>query len=203
MMKKQLLKWTIVGFCSVLGVTALGAGQVSAHGYITSPGSRAYLGSNAFTNDTGQKPLNTNVGQVQYEPQSIEAPKNTFIDGKLASANISSFSNLDEQTSTRWHQNQVKSGALTIKWHLTAQHKTSTWDYYLTRPGWNPNQPLSILNFEKITSIDDQGKLPAKDVAQTINIPTDRSGYNVLLGVWNISDTANAFYQAVDLNITK
>ncbi|ASN12604.1 hypothetical protein [Latilactobacillus sakei] len=52
-MKKQLLKWTIVGFCSVLGVTALGAGQVSAHGYITSPGSRAYLGSNAFTNDTG------------------------------------------------------------------------------------------------------------------------------------------------------
>lgn len=53
-MKKQLLKWTIVGFCSVLGVTALGAGQVSAHGYITSPGSRAYLGSNAFTNDTGQ-----------------------------------------------------------------------------------------------------------------------------------------------------
>ena len=66
MMKKQLLKWTIVGFCSVLGVTALGAGQVSAHGYITSPGSRAYLGSNAFTNDTGQKPLNTNVGQVQY-----------------------------------------------------------------------------------------------------------------------------------------
>ncbi|MDP8591520.1 lytic polysaccharide monooxygenase, partial [Enterococcus lactis] len=29
----------------------------------------------------------------------------------------------------------------------------------------------------------------------------DRKGYNVILAVWNISDTTNAFYQVIDVNI--
>lgn len=201
-MKSKGFTWAVVGVCSLIGGMTMLSGQASAHGYITQPGSRAYLGSNAFTADTGQQPLNKNIGPVQYEPQSIEAKKDTFVDGRIASANIANFHQLDEQSDTRWYKNQVKKGTMTIKWHLTAQHSTKSWDYYLTRPGWNPNQPLSMLNFEKIATIDDHGALPAKDVTQTINIPDNRIGYNVLLGVWNIEDTSNAFYQAVDLNVT-
>lgn len=93
-----------------IGLVSLGLFGFSipgfAHGYITSPGSRAYLGTSAAGN------LNQNVGRAQWEPQSIEATKNTFIDGKIASAGVSGFEPLDEQTSNRWHKNMVNPGTV-------------------------------------------------------------------------------------------
>ena len=59
---------------TLLIIAAVGAGlmtfaqQASAHGYVMQPESRAYKGTNKIG-------LNTNVGQAQWEPQSIEAPK--------------------------------------------------------------------------------------------------------------------------------
>ncbi|WP_167630197.1 lytic polysaccharide monooxygenase [Listeria valentina] len=191
LMSAVILLFAFAGFASA----------ANAHGYVTKPGSRAYLGSTSFTNDTGLAPLNKNVGAVQYEPQSVEALKNTFITGKLASAGIARFSELDEQTATRWHKTDITTGTLTVNWHLTAQHRTTTWDYYMTKSNWDPNAPLNIQNFEKIATIDDGGSLPAKEVEQKINIPSDRKGYNVILAVWNIADTNNAFYQAIDVNV--
>ena len=78
-MKKSLLT-IVLAFSFVLGGAALAPTVSEAHGYVASPGSRAFFGSSAGGN------LNTNVGRAQWEPQSIEAPKNTFITGKLASA---------------------------------------------------------------------------------------------------------------------
>lgn len=178
----------------MLGLFGFGASGY-AHGYITSPGSRAYFGTAAAGN------LNQNVGRAEWEPQSIEAPKNTFIDGKIASAGVTGFEPLDEQTATRWHKNIINTGNLNITWFLTAQHSTSTWDYYITKTGWNPNVPLKISDFELISKIDDKGARPPQTVKQTINIPKDRKGYHVILAVWNISDTTNAFYQLIDANI--
>lgn len=166
-----------------------------AHGYVTSPGSRAYLG----TSSGGR--LNQNVGRAQWEPQSIEAKKNTFIEGKIASAGVSGYEPLDDQSLSRWHKNSISSGNLNISWFLTAPHKTSTWDYYITKPGWNPNKPLKISDFELIKQIDDHGTLPSKVNNQQITIPNNRKGYNVILAVWNISDTVNAFYQVIDVTI--
>ncbi len=57
--------------------------------------------------------LNTNVWSAQWEPQSIEAPKNTFITGKLAGAGVSGFEPLDEQTATRWHKQTLQQVPLT------------------------------------------------------------------------------------------
>ncbi|MBC1521469.1 chitin-binding protein [Listeria aquatica] len=199
-MKKNLWKMLLSAFILLFAVAGF-ASAANAHGYVTKPGSRAYLGSTQFTNDTGLAPLNKNVGAVQYEPQSIEAPKNTFITGKIASAAIDRFSAIDEQTATRWYKTDITTGTLTVNWELTAQHRTSTWDYYMTKSNWDPNAPLNKQDFEKIASIDDGGSLPDKDVEQKINIPSDRKGYNVILAVWNIADTGNAFYQAIDVNV--
>lgn len=55
-----------------LAASAIFADSASAHGYIESPASRAYqckLG------------MNTNCGQVQYEPQSVEAKGNFPVSG--------------------------------------------------------------------------------------------------------------------------
>ncbi|MFZ4899289.1 lytic polysaccharide monooxygenase [Enterococcus durans] len=189
-------KLNVLLFVGVVMLGLFGFGTSGfAHGYVTSPGSRAYFGTAAAGN------LNQNVGRAQWEPQSIEAPKNTFIDGKLASAGVTGFEPLDEQTATRWHKSVINPGNLTISWNLTAQHRTSTWDYYMTKTGWNPNAPLKISDFELIAQIDDNATVPPKIVNQTITVPQDRKGYHVILAVWNISDTTNAFYQAIDVNI--
>ncbi|MFQ9322774.1 MAG: lytic polysaccharide monooxygenase [Enterococcus durans] len=189
-------KLNVLLFVGVVMLGLFGFGTSGfAHGYVTSPGSRAYFGTAAAGN------LNQNVGRAQWEPQSIEAPKNTFIDGKLASAGVTGFEPLDEQTATRWHKSVINPGNLTISWNLTAQHRTSTWDYYITKIGWNPNTPLKISDFELIAQIDDKATVPPKIVNQTITVPQDRKGYHVILAVWNISDTTNAFYQAIDVNI--
>lgn len=189
-------KLNVLLFVGVVMLGLFGFGTSGfAHGYVTSPGSRAYFGTAAAGN------LNQNVGRAQWEPQSIEAPKNTFIDGKLASAGVTGFEPLDEQTATRWHKSVINPGNLTISWNLTAQHRTSTWDYYMTKTGWNPNAPLKISDFELIAQIDDKATVPPKIVNQTITIPQDRKGYHVILAVWNISDTTNAFYQVIDVNI--
>lgn len=189
-------KLNVLLFVGVVMLGLFGFGTSGfAHGYVTSPGSRAYFGTAAAGN------LNQNVGRAQWEPQSIEAPKNTFIDGKLASAGVTGFEPLDEQTATRWHKSVINPGNLTISWNLTAQHRTSTWDYYITKTGWNPNAPLKISDFELIAQIDDKATVPPKIVNQTITVPQDLKGYHVILAVWNISDTTNAFYQAIDVNI--
>ncbi|MGC3596144.1 chitin-binding protein, partial [Enterococcus faecium] len=76
-----------------MGLVSLGLFGFSipgfAHGYITSPGSRAYLGTSAAGN------LNQNVGRAQWEPQRIEASKNTLIDGKIAIEGVRGFEHLD------------------------------------------------------------------------------------------------------------
>ena len=83
---------------------------------------------------------------------------------------------------------------------LTAPHSTSTWDYYITKPGWDPNKPLKFSDFKKIASFDDHGATPGTEVTHKVNIP-DQKGYHVILSVWNIANTANAFYQVSDVNI--
>lgn len=32
-------------------------------------------------------------------------------------------------------------------------------------------------------------------------MPTDRNGYHLILAVWEIADTGNAFYQVIDVNL--
>jgi hypothetical protein len=42
---------------------------------------------------------------------------------------------------------------------------------------------------------------PNLDKPHTIKLP-ERSGYHVILGVWEVADTGRAFYQVIDVNFT-
>lgn len=180
----------IAVFCTVLL-----SEKASAHGYVDSPGSRAILCKN------GQ---NTDCGAIIYEPQSLEAPKGFPTagpaDGKIASAG-GIFPKLDEQSATRWSKVNISSGPNTFTWKLTAPHATSSWKYYITKPGWNPNAPLSRNSFDltPFCSVDYGGVRPPYTYTDTCNVP-ERTGYHVILAVWEIADTANAFYNVIDVN---
>lgn len=193
------LKLKLLGMCSILALsgTVLVAtpDQASAHGYVEGPASRAALCK------TGQ---NTDCGAIVYEPQSLEAPKGFPAagpaDGKIASAG-GAFPKLDEQSATRWAKVNISPGTQTFNWKLTAAHATTSWKYYITKENWDPNAPLARSSFDltPFCSVDYGGVRPPFTYSDTCNVP-QRTGYHVILAVWEIADTANAFYNVIDVN---
>lgn len=192
------LKNLIITGATVLLMTllmVLFADKASAHGYVDSPGSRAILCKQ------GQ---NSDCGAIIYEPQSLEAPKgwpnSGPADGKIASA-AGAFPKLDEQSATRWSKVNISAGTNTFQWVITARHSTASWKYYITKDGWNPNAPLSRASFDltPFCSINYGGAQPPANYASTCNVPA-KTGYHVILAVWEVADTANAFYNAIDVN---
>ncbi|WP_377867506.1 lytic polysaccharide monooxygenase [Bacillus sp. R86525] len=170
-----------------------------AHGFVEKPGSRAALCSQNYG------ALNLNCGNIMYEPQSLEAPKGFPqggpVDGKIASAGGLFGGILDQQTADRWFKNTIKGGENTFTWKYTAPHSTSQWHYYITKKGWNPNKPLTRADFEPIGTVKHDGSAASNNLSHKINVPTDRSGYHVILAVWDVADTVNAFYNVIDVNL--
>ncbi|WP_223805868.1 lytic polysaccharide monooxygenase [Ornithinibacillus gellani] len=185
--------YVIIGGFIMLALTLGFSMNVSAHGYVDGPSSRAVL---------CQEGVNKDCGAVVYEPQSIEGPgdfPNAGVpDGQIASGG-GVFPELDEQGEDRWAKVGMSSGAYTFSWTLTAAHATEKWDYYITKEDWDPNSPLKRSDLELFCSIDDGGKRPDFQVEHDCVIP-DRSGYHVILAYWEVADTANAFYQVIDAN---
>ncbi|MGP6148493.1 fibronectin type III domain-containing protein [Priestia flexa] len=65
----------------------------------------------------------------------------------------------------------------------------------------NPNEPLKRSDFELISTVNHNGTAANTNLTHEINVPIDRSGYHVILGVWDVADTPNAFYNVIDVNL--
>lgn len=181
--------------------------HVSAHGYVVSPASRGYQGS-LDRAVLGYSAALGIYGSVINEPASLEAPKGfpTYgpADGKIASANgsIGGDTTLDLQTADRWKKTNITTGVNAFIWKYTAYHATAKWHYYITKQGWDPNQPLTRQNLELIGTIMHNGTPPQDNVSHQITVPANRTGYHVILAVWDVADTTNAFYNVIDVNVT-
>lgn len=191
MQRHQITKIAIGGLLalSVTHQTCIG------HGYISSPDSRTYL---------CKQGININCGPIQWEPQSAEGPdrfpETGPADGTIAAAGLPQFSQLNEQTASRWQQLPMQSGTQEFSWHFTANHASRDWRYYITKPGWDVNQPLTRASFDlnPFCSVDGDNQRPPVDTTHTCNVP-ERSGYHIILGVWDVADTVNSFYQVIDV----
>ncbi|OME93918.1 MULTISPECIES: lytic polysaccharide monooxygenase [Paenibacillus] len=170
--------------------------KASAHGYVSNPSSRA---------DLCARGVNTNCGLIIYEPYSLEAAKGFPAagpaDGKIASAN-GLFAPLDQQSATRWTKVNISPGQTTFDWKLKVPHATASWKYYITKQDWDPNAPLTRASFDltPFCNVPYKG-MPSNTYSDTCNVPS-RTGYQVILAVWEIADTGNAFYNVIDVNFT-
>ncbi|GAA1677455.1 lytic polysaccharide monooxygenase [Kribbella yunnanensis] len=171
--------------------------MASAHGWTNAPISRA---------KHCQANQSLNCGNIQWEPQSVEGPKGFPNggppDGKICSAGIGAFAQLDDQRNGSWPTNRLTSGAnFTFKWHFTASHSTTDFRYYVTKNGWNQNAPLTrgALELNPFLTVPYSGR-PPSDLAHSGNLPSGKSGRHMILAVWTIADTGNAFYQCSDVN---
>lgn len=197
-------KFAKIGTCSALAGAILlgGAVTANAHGYV----------GNEKSDVTARAALkaNTGLGGAQWEPQSIEGPKGFSLDsstggpadGTIASGGDSKWGELNAQSPERWVENNVQVGqTVDIGWKYTAPHKTSQWHYYITKNGWDQNAPLSRSELQPLATITHDGSQPQQNTAHRVKLPTDHTGDHVIVAVWDVADTTNAFYNVIDVNI--
>ncbi|WP_299143870.1 lytic polysaccharide monooxygenase [uncultured Vibrio sp.] len=175
---------------------------MSAHGFVSGdlPGRAALCSSR-----DGSGPLhNTQCGGVQWEPQSVEGPEGFPeagpADGTIAAAGSPAWAPLNEQSDLRWHRNQISAGHNVFTWQKTAAHVTKDWKYYITKEGWNPNQPLTRAQLDLVPFCEVDGHMTQPDMLTTheCTVP-EREGYHLILAVWDVGDTDQAFYNVIDV----
>lgn len=119
-------------------------------------------------------------GEIKYEPQSVEGPKGLT----SCSGGNARFADLDDDNKG-WRVSHVGT-TVTFTWTFTARHRTRDWEYYV--------------GGTRVAVIDGGNQQPAETVSHKVRLGRF-SGRQKLLAVWNIADTANAFYSCVDLDI--
>ena len=128
----RLKSFNLFGLSVVLGAaTLLGAIEANAHGYVSSPKSRAFLCTAAQGGGSSAACIAAAAAgnASQYEPQSINIGgannnhESLIPDGKLCSANIGSMNGLNLARGD-WGATTVSAGTRAFVWTNTAQHKT-------------------------------------------------------------------------------
>ncbi|GAB7532959.1 lytic polysaccharide monooxygenase [Pseudomonas sp. 3A(2025)] len=198
------------------------AGQ-PRHGRVTSPKSRSVILFERGEIDLGQS--NEVEGGKGFpgtegDYKDPDAPDDVLGKAPPADGLIASGGHTDERILLNrpgdiWPKHPVKSSStLTIEWNYSMPHKTRRWTYWLTREGWDDNEQLvrahledapihTVLNtYQPYWGADAEKELMVRNpTIHDIPLP-ERTGHHVLLAIWNIADTAAAFYQVIDLDFT-
>jgi chitin-binding protein len=117
---------------------------------------------------------------IKWEPQSVEGPKGL----RNCHGNVGRFAELSDD-GKGWRATSV-GRTVTFTWTFTARHATSTFDYYIGNT--------------RVASFGLNNQQPPPTLSHTVNLG-NVSGRQKLLAVWNVGDTANAFYACVDLQV--
>ncbi|MFE0626133.1 lytic polysaccharide monooxygenase [Streptomyces sp. NPDC058864] len=181
----------------LVGLSVLGTGSAWSHGYTDAPISRQKLCANGTV---------TNCGDIQWEPQSVEGPKgfpsSGPSDGTLCAGGNSRFAQLDNpRGGTGWPTTKVTSGQnYSFRWQFTASHATSDFKYYITKQGFDPSRPLtrSALTLTPFLTVNYNGARPPATLTHQGTMPS-RTGRHIILAVWSVADTGNAFYACSDV----
>nr|CAA74695.1 chitin binding protein (CHB2) [Streptomyces reticuli] len=199
MRTKTKLSAVVLGAVTA-GAFALSTGGASGHGYTDLPISRQKLCQNGTV---------ANCGQIQWEPQSVEGPKGFPAGGpanrQLCNAGLGQFSQLSAPrtpSGAAWPTTKVTGGqSYTFRWQFTAMHATTDFKYYITKPGWNQNHNLARpdLNLTPFLTVPYNGQRPPATLSHSGTLPSGLSGHHVILAVWTIADTGNAFYACSDV----
>ncbi|MCX5261436.1 lytic polysaccharide monooxygenase [Streptomyces canus] len=198
---RKKTKWyaAVVGLATT-GAVVLSSGGASSHGYTDLPISRQKLCQNGTV---------ANCGSIQWEPQSVEGPKgfpaSGPADGQICNAGLSQFSQLSAPKAPSggaWPATKVTGGqSYTFRWQFTAMHATTDFKYYVTKAGWNQNHNLarSDLNLTPFLTVPYNGQRPPSTLSHSGALPSGLSGRHVIVAVWTIADTTNAFYACSDV----
>ncbi|MFF5295327.1 lytic polysaccharide monooxygenase [Paractinoplanes globisporus] len=168
---RRKIAYPLVALSVTAGSSLAVASPALAHGYVSTPPSRQALCASGAVAD---------CGPIQFEPQSVEGKKGL----RSCDGGVAQWSVLSDE-SRNWPAKSV-GNSVTFTWVLTARHVTADWEYFIEGT--------------KVATFDGGNAQPDAVVSQTVDL-SRFPGRHTVLAVWNIGDTANAFYNCVDLNI--
>ena len=107
---------------------------------------------------------------------------------------------LNEQTVDRWAKRKMQAGPNQFTWHFKAAHPIADFKYYITKENWNPNQTITrdSLDLTPFCVIPGGPASTTGSTTHTCDVP-ERTGYHVIYGAWDVSDTAATFYNMIDV----
>jgi chitin-binding protein len=120
-------------------------------------------------------------------------------DGALCSGGLDQFQGLDLPRAD-WPVTEVRAGAeLTFTYRTTIPHK-GVFRLYLTRDGYDPDQPLAwsdvedepFLTVENPELVDDAYQLPGR-------LPAGKTDRHLILTIWQNTDTPDTYYSCSDV----
>ena len=117
-------------------------------------------------------------GPIQWEPQSVEGRKGL----RTCHAELQQFSVLSNE-GKGWKVANVGRTA-TFNWTFTARHRTRDYEYFV--------------DGRKVATFSGNNQQPPATVQHKVNLGS--AGRHKVLAIWNIGDTANAFYSCIDVN---
>ncbi|MEV5340962.1 lytic polysaccharide monooxygenase [Streptomyces sp. NPDC052676] len=191
-----------------LALTALSAAPASAHGSMGDPVSRVSQcyaeGPESPSSDACEAAVAAGGTQALYDWNGIRIGdaagrhRELIPDGKLCSANNEQFKGLDLARAD-WPATGVRSGSHTFKYRVTAPHK-GTFTVYLTKPGYDPSQPLAWDDLDLANPVATATDPAASGGFYTFTgtLP-ERTGTHVLYAIWQRSDSPEAFYSCSDV----
>ena len=126
-------------------------------------------------------------------------------DGKLCSAGKESHQGLD-LARTDWRAQAIApdaNGNYEFVFRATAPHSTKYFDFYVTKDGYDPTQPLKWSDLEaapfcQITSVT----LADGRYRMSCPLPKGKTGKHIIYNIWQRDDSAEAFYSCMDVEFT-
>ncbi|WP_449064082.1 lytic polysaccharide monooxygenase auxiliary activity family 9 protein [Planomonospora algeriensis] len=178
-----------------------------AHGSMSNPPSRAYVCKTEGPDNPKSAACKAAVaaGGTQafydwHEVSRLDAGgrhRQIIPDGQLCGAGRDKYRGLNLARAD-WPATRVSPGPLTITYHATAPHANSNFEFYITKPGWNPTQPLRWSDLEHIRTFNNQN--PTTYTNWTINLP-QRSGRALIYSIWQrVVGSEEAFYTCSDVD---
>lgn len=217
---------------SVVLACATASLNVSAHGYMDSPKARQAFcqaqGGYWWPADGSNIPnlacraAFLESGHVQFIQEhefavntpdylSQAAVEANVPNGTLCAAGSAEKRGMD-LPSPHWQKTVVKpnaNGDIQIRYRATTPHNPSFWQFYLTKPGFNPaTDSLTWQNIELVQSHDNIEFVKDPDgkryYEMSVAIPADRSGDAVLYSRWQRIDVVGeGFYNCSDIVIER
>lgn len=125
-------------------------------------------------------------------------------DGALCAGGQVKFKGFDlarsDWQSTVWSPDA--DGLYEFRYNATAPHRTSEWQFFLTRDGWNPASGAlkwSDLDLAATVGGSEVDTSVPKRYTMKLRLP-QRRGQHILFAVWQRSDSTEAFYSCSDVS---
>jgi predicted carbohydrate-binding protein with CBM5 and CBM33 domain len=201
------LSTTAVVSASLVTVALLPTQPATAHGSMSDPASRVYVCKQQNpenpTNAACRAAVAAAGTQAFYDWNEVNLltaagrHRELIPDGKLCSAGRDKYRGLDLARAD-WPAKRISPGPLTITYHATAPHGNSNFEFYITREGYSPTQPLRWSDLVHIRTFTNQN--PTTFTNWTITIP-QRTGRHILYSIWQrVQGSDEAFYTCSDVD---